>query len=56
MLVDAAVAEVRWAARHGFRAVTAPGAIVDAGVPHVCDRSYEPFWKACADLGMVVAV
>jgi predicted TIM-barrel fold metal-dependent hydrolase len=54
--MDATVAEVRWAAAHGFRAVTAPGAIKDPSLPHLCDAYYEPFWKTCAELDVVVAV
>lgn len=54
--IDAVVAEVRWVAEHGFRAVTAPGATKDPALPHLCDAHYEPFWKTCAELGLVVAV
>jgi predicted TIM-barrel fold metal-dependent hydrolase len=51
--VDAAVAEVRWAAEHGFRGVLLPNDHVQhmAGLYY---PEYDPLWAACAELGLPV--
>ena len=54
--VDAAVAELHWAAEHGFVSVFAPGYVADPNRPPLFDRSYDPFWAACAELGLVLNV
>jgi predicted TIM-barrel fold metal-dependent hydrolase len=50
--VDDAVAEVRAAAENGLRGVMIPTRWFDA--PAYIDPSYEPFWAACAETGMVL--
>jgi predicted TIM-barrel fold metal-dependent hydrolase len=50
--VDDAVAEVRAAAENGLRGVMIPTRWFDA--PAYIDPSYEPFWAACAEAGMVL--
>ena len=52
--LEAAVAEVRWVAEHGFLSVFAPGYVADPTWPPLFDRFYDPFWATCADLGLVV--
>jgi predicted TIM-barrel fold metal-dependent hydrolase len=53
--MDETVKELRWCAAHGFRSVQAPGNTADDSLPPVTDRYFEPFWAACAELGLVVA-
>jgi len=50
--IDDAVAEVRAAAENGLRGVMIPTRWFDA--PAYIDPSYEPFWAACAEAGMVL--
>ncbi len=50
--VDDAVAEVHRAAASGLRGVMIPTRWFDA--PAYLDASYEPFWAACAEAGMVL--
>ena len=50
--VEDAVAEVRAAAQNGLRGVMIPTRWFDA--PAYIDPSYEPFWAACAETGMVL--
>jgi predicted TIM-barrel fold metal-dependent hydrolase len=54
--IDATIAELRWVADHGYTAVTVPGSISDGMLPPLFDASFEPFWAACADLGLVLNV
>ena len=50
--VDDAVAEVHAAAERGLRGVMIPTRWF--GAPAYLDPSYEPFWAACAETGMVL--
>jgi len=50
--VDTAVAELRWAAANGLRAVEIPTLTGDFDPYH--HRKYDPFWTACADLDLIV--
>jgi predicted TIM-barrel fold metal-dependent hydrolase len=50
--LDAAIAELRWAAEHGFRGVNFPG--TRPGWPHYNEAVWEPFWSAAEDTGMVL--
>lgn len=51
--VDAAVAEVRWAASAGLTGgVLLPGAPPGSGLPPLYAPDYEPLWAACEELGM----
>ncbi len=52
----ATVAELHWIADHGFVSVSAPGNINPHELPPVYDRSFEPFWAACAERGLVLSV
>jgi predicted TIM-barrel fold metal-dependent hydrolase len=54
--IDESIVELRWAADHGFRAVTVPGLVTDSALPPLWDDHYEPFWRACVDTGMVLSV
>ena len=50
--LDAAIAELRWAAGHGFRGVNFPG--TRPGWPHYNEAVWDPFWSAAEDAGMVL--
>jgi predicted TIM-barrel fold metal-dependent hydrolase len=51
--VDAAVAEIEWAAEQGLTGgVLLPGAPPGSGVPPLYAPDYEPIWSACEALGM----
>jgi len=52
--VDAAVAEVTWAANNGLTGVMLPLVYYNIDEPFVNDPRYDPLWAACADLGMPV--
>lgn len=48
--------ELRWVAEHGFVAVNVPGSTFDPALPPLWDAYYEPFWAACADLGVALVM
>jgi predicted TIM-barrel fold metal-dependent hydrolase len=52
--MDEAIAELHWIAEHGFVSVFLPGYVTDNSRPPIYDRSYDRFWAACADLGLVI--
>jgi predicted TIM-barrel fold metal-dependent hydrolase len=53
--VDAAVAEIHWAAEHGLTGgVLLPGAPPGSGVPPLYAPDYEPIWAACEHVGLPV--
>jgi predicted TIM-barrel fold metal-dependent hydrolase len=53
--VDAAVAEIEWAAGSGLRGgVLLPGAPPGSGLEPLYSPVYEPIWRACEDAGLVV--
>jgi predicted TIM-barrel fold metal-dependent hydrolase len=52
--VDAAVKELRWAREAGLRVVNFPPPS-RPGVLEYNNRSWDPFWSACEDLGMALA-
>ena len=52
----ATLAELEWAAAHGFVSVMAPGATFDDELPPLYDARFDPFWAACVDLGLVLQV
>jgi len=54
--MDATVQELYWVAEHGFPTVTVPGFLLDTSLPTLSSPYYEPFWEACADLGLVLSV
>jgi len=48
-----AVAEITWARDHGlFGGVLLPALPPGSGLPPLWDRTYEPIWAACEDLGV----
>lgn len=51
--VDAATAEVEWAAEAGLRGVNLPA--MRQGILEYNDRAWEPFWSACEAHGMALA-
>jgi predicted TIM-barrel fold metal-dependent hydrolase len=52
--MDDTVKELRWAAEHGYVGVHPPGQIDDPELSPLYDEHYEPFWAACAELGLVL--
>ncbi len=50
--VEEAVKEARWAAENGLRGVMIP--VITSGFNAYHHPSYNPFWEACQDLGLVV--
>ncbi len=46
--------ELEWCRENGFVSVAPPCNTGDASLPPLYDRYYEPFWAACADLGLVL--
>lgn len=50
------VAELTWVAEHGFVGVAVPGYTGDPTLPPLWDEHYEPFFAACADLGLVLVM
>jgi predicted TIM-barrel fold metal-dependent hydrolase len=54
--LDAAVAELRWVRGAGFRGVYLPGAVYDPDLPPYHDRSFDSFWAACEELGLVLVL
>ncbi|WP_261569725.1 amidohydrolase family protein [Frankia gtarii] len=52
----ATVAELEWVAEHGFVGVLLPGMVADPALPPLHSPYYDPFWAACARLGLVVTV
>lgn len=54
--MKAAVEEARWAAEHGLVAISVPNDIADPELPPIQDKRYEPFWRACAEAGLVLSI
>ena len=54
--MNVTVEELRWVASHGFVSVSPPGSVADPSLPPIHDRYFEPFWKTCADLNLVLTV
>ena len=48
------MSELRWVAEHGFAAVGIPATIADPELPPIYDDYYEPYWAACAELGLAL--
>ena len=53
---DATVAEVEWAADHGFVATYVPGYLTHPAMPPLFDASWDPFWATCASRGIAVVI
>jgi predicted TIM-barrel fold metal-dependent hydrolase len=54
--MEQTVNEIRWAAEHGFKLVELPGLCVDPDLPPLYSDYFEPLWRVCAELGLVVAL
>lgn len=54
--IDASVRELHWARQNGYVSVGVPGIIEDLALPPIVSDHYEPFWKACVDLDLTLAV
>ena len=54
--VDELVEELRYVAERGFVSIEVPGFVPDATLPPLVSDVYDPFWAACAELGIAVVV
>ena len=52
--VDAAVAEVRWAAANGCRSLQLPVFPAELGLPDYWDTRYDPLWAAISDADLPI--
>ncbi|MCW2546084.1 MAG: hypothetical protein JWN96_544, partial [Mycobacterium sp.] len=52
--VDAAVAEVRWAASQGCKSLQLPVYPAELGLPDYWDTRYDPLWAAISDTGLPI--
>jgi len=52
--LEASADELRWAKEHGFVSVTAPRKVAHDAIPLINDPYWEPFWAACAEIGLAV--
>jgi predicted TIM-barrel fold metal-dependent hydrolase len=50
--MDSTVRELHWAASQGFVAAGIPGILADESLPPLYDSYFDPYWAACADLGL----
>jgi predicted TIM-barrel fold metal-dependent hydrolase len=48
--------QLEWLAANGFVSVGVPGQTHTPGLPALWDSYFEPFWAACADLGLILSV
>ncbi len=51
-----ALAELRWLKEHGFFGVFIPGNVPHPDLPPLYDKYFDPFWSACEDLGLHIAI
>lgn len=49
-------AELKWAKEQGFFGSIAPGQTADPSLPPLDERYWDPYWAACVELGMPIAV
>jgi predicted TIM-barrel fold metal-dependent hydrolase len=54
--IDAAVAEVRWAASVGCKSLQIPVFPSELGLPDYWDRRYDPLWAAITDVGLPITL
>lgn len=56
--MEQTVRDLHWLAANGYVGVAPPGNVADAslGLPPLSDAYYEPFWAACAELGLVLTI
>jgi predicted TIM-barrel fold metal-dependent hydrolase len=54
--LEAAMAEARWIADHGFLGMYMPGFLAVPGQPPLDDPSWDPLWASCAERGLVLVV
>jgi predicted TIM-barrel fold metal-dependent hydrolase len=54
--MEETLAELRWVAAHGFVSVSPPGSVADSRLPPIHSEYFEPFWRSCSDLGLVLTV
>ncbi|MDA8360087.1 MAG: amidohydrolase family protein [Actinomycetota bacterium] len=53
--IDAAVAEIHWAASAGLKGgILLPGTPPGSGLPPLYSPEYEPIWRACAETGLPI--
>jgi predicted TIM-barrel fold metal-dependent hydrolase len=54
--LDAARRELHWAAEHGFVSATMPGGLFDPMLPALHDESFDAFYSACEETGLVLSI
>jgi uncharacterized protein len=52
--IDAAVAEVKWAASIGCKSLQLPVFPAELGLPDYWDRRYDPLWQAISETGLPI--
>jgi uncharacterized protein len=52
--IDAAVAEVKWAASAGCKSLQLPVFPGELGLPDYWDRRYDPLWRAISETGLPI--
>jgi uncharacterized protein len=52
--IDAAVAEVKWAASIGCKSLQLPVFPAELGMPDYWDRRYDPLWQAISETGLPI--
>ena len=50
--IEKAIAKVQWCSENGLKAVMIPS--MTGEFPHYHHLKYEPFWEACASLGVII--
>jgi predicted TIM-barrel fold metal-dependent hydrolase len=54
--MEATVAELEWVADQGFIGVAPPGQVADDDLPPLTSDYYDPFWRTCAERGLVLNI
>jgi predicted TIM-barrel fold metal-dependent hydrolase len=54
--MDATIAELNWAADHGFVSVSVPGGIRKEPIPALYDPHFDRFWATCEERGLVLSI
>lgn len=52
--LEETIAELRWIADHGFKAINAPLSTGDPSLPPLHSGYWDPIWAVCEELGIVI--